>query len=95
MKTFCNPLPLQGSPVGLYAKRGRPDGWLNNGTPCSFRGTADLLIDYRTFKPKRIRFARLRVLGGPLGMAVGLNDFTLFGKGTPIPPSAPYGKWSQ
>lgn len=95
MKTFCNPLPLQGSPVGLYAKRGRPDGWLNNGTPCSFRGTADLLIDHRTFETKGIRFARLRFLGGPRGIAVGLSDLTLFGKGTPIPPGAPYGKWGQ
>ena len=55
----------------------------------------DLLIDYRTFGTKRIRFARLRVLGGPAGMAVGLTDLTLFGKGTPIPPEAPYGKWNR
>ena len=194
MKTFCNPLPLPDYPVGLYAKRGLHDGWINKGTPCSFRETADLsvifedgkwylyasggkmwfsddlvkwtaadlpeldyapsavkhrgkyyltasnsplyvscspvgpweklgvmldmdgkpypgamrellvdvsgnrtdlLIDYRTFETKRIQFARLRVLGGPRGMAVGLSDLTLFGKGTPIPPDAPYGKWDQ
>ena len=49
-------------------------------------------IIYRTYETKRIRFARLRVLGGSRGMAVGLIDLTLFGKGTPIPPEAPYGK---
>lgn len=41
MKTYCNPLPLPDYPIGIYAKRGLPDGWLNNGTPCSFRETAD------------------------------------------------------
>ena len=45
----------------------------------------DLLIDYRTFETKRIKFARLRVLGGPAGMSVGLTDLTLFGRGTLIP----------
>jgi hypothetical protein len=53
----------------------------------------DLLIDYRTFEMKRIQYARIRILGGPAGMAVGLTDFTLFGTGTPIPEDAPYWKY--
>ena len=53
----------------------------------------DLLIDYRTFEKKRIQYARIRILGGPAGMAVGLTDFTLFGTGTPIPEDAPSWKY--
>ena len=41
MKTYCNPLPLPDYPIGIYARRGLPDGWLNNEIPCSFRETAD------------------------------------------------------
>jgi len=50
MKTFCNPLPLPDYPVGLYAKRGLHDGWINNGTPCSFRETADLSVIFEDGK---------------------------------------------
>ena len=53
----------------------------------------DLLIDYRTFETVRIQYARIRILGGPDGMAAGLTDFTLFGLGTPIPDNAPYWKY--
>jgi hypothetical protein len=55
----------------------------------------DLLIDYRRFETVRIRYARIRILGGPAEMAAGLTDFTLFGTGTPIPEDAPYWKYPE
>ncbi len=53
----------------------------------------DLLIDYRIFEQVRAQFVRVRILGGPNGMARGITELTVFGRGLPVPGSAPYGKW--
>lgn len=51
----------------------------------------DLLIDYRTFPTREVRFARLVVTGSPAGVGVGVADFSLFGRGR-LPPAGKYGK---
>lgn len=40
----------------------------------------DLLIDYRTFAPRRARRLRLTILDWPPGLAPGLSDLSLFGR---------------
>ena len=40
----------------------------------------DLLIDYRTFAPRPARRARLRIVGVPPGLTIGVTDFSLFGR---------------
>ena len=40
----------------------------------------DLLIDYRAFAPRPARRARLRILGMPPGLSIGVTDFSLFGR---------------
>lgn len=49
----------------------------------------DLLIDYRTFQPADVRFARLVVTGAPRGLSIGVAELTLFGRGH-LPPPGKY-----
>ncbi len=45
----------------------------------------DLLVDYRTFSPRKAREIRLVVTGRPDGVGVGVCDLSVFGLSGPVP----------